>query len=141
MSEFKFACPVCGQHITCDSGSSGTPMDCPTCFRTLVVPRASDNAPANLVLTAALFQSRPATTLGSQKDVIARRLSAARRARAITFAVVVLVVLVVAILLALRLRHTQSFSPSSTNVSGPPLTQSFGAPQPSRSVAPSLSRK
>ena len=24
MSEFKFACPVCGQHITCDSGSSGS---------------------------------------------------------------------------------------------------------------------
>ena len=38
MSEFKFACPVCGQHITVDSRASGSQLDCPTCFRKLVVP-------------------------------------------------------------------------------------------------------
>lgn len=56
MSDFKFACPVCGQHITCDSGSSGTQMDCPTCFRKLVVPQAGSS---NFVLTAAEAQTRP----------------------------------------------------------------------------------
>lgn len=58
MSEFKFACPVCGQHITCDSGSSGSSMTCPTCFRSLVVPQASVPGGSNLLLTASEVQSR-----------------------------------------------------------------------------------
>jgi DNA-directed RNA polymerase subunit RPC12/RpoP len=40
MSEFKYACPVCGQHIKCDSSQSGTQMECPTCFQKIVVPQA-----------------------------------------------------------------------------------------------------
>lgn len=40
MSEFKYACPVCGQHIKCDSSQSGTVMECPTCFQKIVVPQA-----------------------------------------------------------------------------------------------------
>jgi DNA-directed RNA polymerase subunit RPC12/RpoP len=40
MSEFKYACPVCGQHIKCDSSQSGTQMQCPTCFQKIVVPQA-----------------------------------------------------------------------------------------------------
>src|SRR5215469_5996943 len=40
MSEFKYACPVCGQHIKCDSSQSGTQMQCPTCFQQIVVPQA-----------------------------------------------------------------------------------------------------
>ena len=59
MSEFKFACPVCGQHITCDSRTSGTQMECPTCFRKLVVPRANGTGSPNLVLTASEVSTRP----------------------------------------------------------------------------------
>lgn len=59
MSEFKFACPVCGQHITCDSRSSGTQMECPTCFRKLVVPRTKAAGSPNLVLTASEVSTRP----------------------------------------------------------------------------------
>lgn len=58
MSEFKFACPVCGQHITCASGSSGSSMACPTCFRQLVVPQATAPGAPGLVLTASEVQSR-----------------------------------------------------------------------------------
>ncbi len=58
MSDFKFACPVCGQHITCDSGSSGSQMDCPTCFRKLVVPQAHAPGSSNFVLTASEVQTR-----------------------------------------------------------------------------------
>lgn len=79
MSEFKFACPVCGQHITCDSASSGTQMDCPTCFRKLVVPQAKSAGSTNLVLTAALVQSRPATSLSSQTEIIASRPPASKK--------------------------------------------------------------
>ncbi len=53
MSEFKFACPVCGQHITTDSGSSGKPIECPTCFRKIVVPQAPASEETKLILSAA----------------------------------------------------------------------------------------
>lgn len=59
MSEFKFACPVCGQHITCDSRSSGTQLECPTCFRKLVVPRTNSGNSPNLILTASEVSTRP----------------------------------------------------------------------------------
>src|SRR6266446_9700702 len=39
MSEFKFACPVCGQHITADSSTGGAQIQCPTCFQKIVVPQ------------------------------------------------------------------------------------------------------
>ncbi|MGD0614205.1 MAG: hypothetical protein ABSA69_02050 [Verrucomicrobiota bacterium] len=40
MSEFKFICPVCGQHIATDSAASGTQIECPTCFQKIIVPDA-----------------------------------------------------------------------------------------------------
>ncbi len=53
MSEFKFACPVCGQHITADSAASGTPLECPTCFRKIVVPQAPAAGESKFILSAA----------------------------------------------------------------------------------------
>ncbi|MGH7972441.1 MAG: hypothetical protein ACREIC_27325 [Limisphaerales bacterium] len=52
MSEFKFACPVCGQHITADSKASGTQLECPTCFRAIVVPQAPASGDSKLILSA-----------------------------------------------------------------------------------------
>jgi len=52
MSEVKFACPVCGQHITADSGASGTQLECPTCFQALVVPQAPEVGDTKLILSA-----------------------------------------------------------------------------------------
>jgi len=40
MSEFKFACPVCGQHMMCDVSHGGQVMECPTCFQKIARPRA-----------------------------------------------------------------------------------------------------
>lgn len=40
MSEFKFACPVCGQHMMCDVSQGGSVMDCPTCYQKIVAPQA-----------------------------------------------------------------------------------------------------
>jgi len=53
MSEFKFACPVCGQHITADSRTSGERLECPTCFRKIIVPQAPADADSKLILSAA----------------------------------------------------------------------------------------
>jgi len=50
MSEFKFACPTCGQHIKCDSSQSGMTMDCPTCFQKISIPQAPTGS-QRLILT------------------------------------------------------------------------------------------
>ena len=63
MSEFKFACPVCGQHITCDSTVSGSQMECPTCFRKIVVPHAPKHGNSKFVLSATEAGQRPKTSI------------------------------------------------------------------------------
>ena len=55
MSEFKYACPVCGQHIKCDSSQAGSVMDCPTCFQKIVVPQPPANADPKFILTGSKF--------------------------------------------------------------------------------------
>jgi DNA-directed RNA polymerase subunit RPC12/RpoP len=52
MSEFKFACPICGQHITADSKDTGSQIPCPTCFRKIVVPPAPSSDDPKFVLSA-----------------------------------------------------------------------------------------
>jgi hypothetical protein len=62
MSEFKFACPVCGQHMMCDSSQGGTVMDCPTCFQKITAPQAP--APdAKFILTGTKVDERPAAKI------------------------------------------------------------------------------
>ena len=39
MSEFKFTCPNCDQHIAADEGWSGAHIQCPKCQSQIVVPR------------------------------------------------------------------------------------------------------
>ncbi len=51
MSEFKYACPVCGQHIKCDSSQSGTVMTCPTCFQQITVPNAPATEDQKFIIT------------------------------------------------------------------------------------------
>jgi len=52
MSEFKFACPICGQHITADAKDAGSQLTCPTCYRKIVVPPAPTLADPKFVLAA-----------------------------------------------------------------------------------------
>jgi DNA-directed RNA polymerase subunit RPC12/RpoP len=51
MSEFKYACPVCGQHIKCDSSQAGTVMTCPTCFQKITVPNAPATEDQKFIIT------------------------------------------------------------------------------------------
>ncbi|TAL02189.1 MAG: hypothetical protein EPO07_07615 [Verrucomicrobia bacterium] len=71
MSEFKFACPGCGQHIKCDTTQSGSQMECPTCFRKLIVPQAPAGDAGKLVLTASEVAKRPATTVSNGLGAVA----------------------------------------------------------------------
>ncbi len=59
MSEFKFACPVCGQHITAARESSGTQIECPTCFQKIVVPQARSGDSKFILSAAQVDKPRP----------------------------------------------------------------------------------
>ena len=45
MSDFKFACPECGQHISGDESYRGQQVQCPHCQRTFVVPAEEPSRP------------------------------------------------------------------------------------------------
>ena len=49
MAEFKFFCPQCSRQIRCDTGYSGTQINCPACKQTIVVPQAPGSATQPLV--------------------------------------------------------------------------------------------
>jgi hypothetical protein len=57
MSEFKFACPVCGQHIVSDPGMSGAQIECPTCFQKIIVPQPP--APGSKFILSATQPIKP----------------------------------------------------------------------------------
>src|ERR1039457_7177845 len=59
MSEFKYACPVCGQHIQCDSTQSGTVMECPTCFQKITAPQAPKTDDPKFIITGTKVGERP----------------------------------------------------------------------------------
>src|SRR5579862_5040408 len=59
MSEFKYACPVCGQHIKCDSSQAGTQMECPTCFQKIIVPQAPSDEQKFILTGQKVGNERP----------------------------------------------------------------------------------
>jgi hypothetical protein len=66
MSDIKFACPYCSQHITCDAQYGDARIDCPACGNEMVVPRlsAGDSAhPAMLVVASRPGPKRPSSSL------------------------------------------------------------------------------
>jgi hypothetical protein len=40
MSEFKFGCPKCGQHLQCDERLAGRQIECPGCHYVIRIPPA-----------------------------------------------------------------------------------------------------
>lgn len=61
VSELKFNCPVCGQHIASDSSASGAQIECPTCFQSIIVPQAP-KAQSKYILSATQYiKPQPAT--------------------------------------------------------------------------------
>ena len=54
MSEIKFACPHCRQHIVCDPGYVDMCIVCPTCGKPMVVPTlsAGESTPPEMCVVA-----------------------------------------------------------------------------------------
>jgi hypothetical protein len=66
IGDLKFACPVCHQHIVCDSGAIGSQIECPTCFRPIIVPKSANGTTSKLILCGAqprIAHSRAATKI------------------------------------------------------------------------------
>ena len=90
MSEFKYACPVCGQHIKCDVSQAGTVMECPTCFQKITVPQAPATAEQKFILSGSKVGERPGPSyrLPDSTEVPAQK--------TVSPAVIIMLVLVVA---------------------------------------------
>ncbi|HKI69360.1 MAG TPA: hypothetical protein VKA67_07220, partial [Verrucomicrobiae bacterium] len=122
MSEFKFACPVCGQHIKCDSSQSGTTMECPTCFQKIVAPHAPATDDSKFILTGTKLGERQiSTAFGKSANGRATRktpsvLAVLRRFPAVT--IVVLVALLGATAAVLLNFTGSSFNSVSTTTGG-----------------------
>ena len=69
MSEFKYACPVCGQHIKCDSSQNGSVMECPTCFQKITVPQAPATDDPKFIITGTKFGERPAPKIADGSSI------------------------------------------------------------------------
>lgn len=69
MGEFKFACPVCGQHITADSASSGSQLECPTCYRKIIIPQAPAEGQKFILSAAEANKPRPISTQQFSNEV------------------------------------------------------------------------
>ena len=63
MSEFKFACPVCGQHMKCDASHGGAVMQCPTCFQNITAPQAPA-ADSKFILTGTKVSEKKISVRG-----------------------------------------------------------------------------
>jgi Flp pilus assembly protein TadB len=66
MSDIRFACPFCQQHIVCDADYGGLSIDCPSCRNKMIVPRLSAAAPDHpsmlvLASTPAPDEAKPKT--------------------------------------------------------------------------------
>ena len=63
MSEFKYACPVCGQHMMCDASQAGSVIECPTCFQKITVPQAPASDDPKFIITGIKKGERPPTKI------------------------------------------------------------------------------
>lgn len=76
MSDIKFACPYCSQHITCDPQYGDAIIDCPACGNEMVVPRltAGDSPhPTMLVVASRPGPKRPPISSGPTLRAMSER--------------------------------------------------------------------
>jgi Family of unknown function (DUF6805)/Domain of unknown function (DUF4190) len=59
MSDFRFACPSCGQRIIVDSAHRGREINCPDCQKPLTIPQIRAPAPAAHAPERAASASKP----------------------------------------------------------------------------------
>src|SRR4029434_9323061 len=91
MSEFKFACPVCGQHITASSSNSGVCIECPTCFRKIIVPEPPGSSDSKFIVAASQAGDHRTSSAEAVANLKVRRRSSLSRCGRVALLAVVLV--------------------------------------------------
>lgn len=117
MSEFKYACPVCGQHMMCDSSHGGSVMECPTCFQKIIAPQAPNTADPKFILTGTKVGERTASSAAKWSGHLV-----ATRARGFPGAVVVLVIFVCIAAAVGFVYHGTIFKSTPPEAPGQPTT-------------------
>jgi DNA-directed RNA polymerase subunit RPC12/RpoP len=131
MSEFKYACPVCGQHIKCDSSQAGSQMECPTCFQKITVPQAPSTGEQKFIITGTKVGERPVPTVPQDRVV------AAPGKKFPVAAVVILLALACAAGAAAFVFRGKIFKPGdNTATTNEEVSASDGTPAPPPATAP-----
>ena len=67
MSDFKFTCPQCKQHIQCDASYAGSQINCPACQQAVIVPSAPPTAvpPGERVIQIKISLLRKVALIGA----------------------------------------------------------------------------
>ena len=125
MSEFKYACPVCGQHIKCDSSQSGTVMECPTCFQKITAPQAPAAEDAKFILSGTKVRKRSMSPMAP--TALETGAPAPPSERRPFLVVIVLVVLVCVGAAALVVFHGRNSHPTPKVTPPAPVERKHGA--------------
>ena len=135
MSEFKYACPVCGQHMKCDSSQSGSVSECPTCFQKIVVPQPPATDDPKFILTGAKYtEKKVAPSLLAAAEAANREASAPEKPFPMTVVVALAVVLAAgALALVFRGKLFKQTPPPK------PIAVTNTAPKPKPVLAPRAS--
>jgi DNA-directed RNA polymerase subunit RPC12/RpoP len=129
MSEFKFACPICGQHITADSSTSGGQIECPTCFQKIVVPQAPASAETKFILSASQA-TKPRPTSTDAASSLGPLRSSSNRASVV--ATIALIAVLAAAGAGIYIFRARIFKPSLTSGESPHRpSPTTGAAKPS----------
>jgi hypothetical protein len=124
MSEFKYACPVCGQHIKCDSSQSGTTMECPTCFQKITAPQAPKTDDPKFIITGTKTGERPIPAAVANAGMT----TAPEPAKKSPVTAIAFVVLFCAVVVALFVFGGKIFKPAPT----PAVAADSGSGSPSQ---------
>jgi DNA-directed RNA polymerase subunit RPC12/RpoP len=125
MSEFKYACPVCGQHMKCDSSQSGTVMECPTCFQKITAPQAPESDDPKFIITGTKTGERPIPSAVANAGLMTPVPEPEKKSPLVAIA---FVVLLCAAVLALFVFWGEIFKPASTT----PVADVSGSGSPSQ---------
>jgi DNA-directed RNA polymerase subunit RPC12/RpoP len=120
MSEFKYACPVCGQHIKCDSSQSGSIMECPTCFQKITAPQAPAAGDQKFILSGKKVGDRPPVPVPSGAGAPLRPPRPGFPLAALALLVLLVCVAAAAFLFRGRLFHTSQPQPVPVTTAPPP---------------------
>ncbi|MGH7952773.1 MAG: hypothetical protein ACREFE_12775 [Limisphaerales bacterium] len=113
MSEFKYACPVCGQHIKCDSSQSGSVMECPTCFQKIIAPNAPATDDPKFILTGTKVGERPPPSVPANSEPTAAPIKSFPGT-----AIILVIFLCIAVVVGFIYHGTIFKSNPSTNTAG-----------------------